>query len=287
MIHVALISAGFFVALLQTPPAPTPQPTSQPTTTSAPSLLEGPMRVEIVTIGDTRRQYYIPMSGAVQGNDFQMQLRLVGDRTADVTRTGRVIFSEAVTDNGENLIKPTTYSEQDRTETFRVRVTPDSLRERGIGLGTRIEAPSRHAATIKSAKGTLKVSLAKDSEDVIIKNIASLRGKEIDHPRLKELGIVIRVLPEGNPKNLPAGSNSVAFEFGEGQDSLRNIEFYDTWMTKIRAQPRNMQTNEGKPCVGVTLGDNLSLEDTSMIVQVYPKIETVDLPVELKDVPLP
>lgn len=289
MIEIAVVIAGLFVALLQTSPsaAPTQPPTSQPTTTTAPNLAVGPLRAEVVSIGDTRRQYYVAMAGVVPGNDFQMQLRLIGERIGEVTRTGRIIFSEAVTDNGENLIKPTTYTEQDRTDTFRVRVTPDSLRERGIGLGTKIEAPSRRAASIKSAKGTLKIALAKDFEDVVIKNVPSFRGKEIEHPRLKELGVVIRVLPVGNPANMPPGPNNIAFEFGDGQDRLRNIEFFDTWMSKIRAQTRNMQTNEGKPCVVAQLGDGVTLEDAAMIVQVFPNIETIDLPVEFKDIPLP
>lgn len=288
MLDIAVLSLFTVVSLLSAPfgPDTKDQPATQPVTT-APSLSEGPMRVEVVSIGDTRRKYYVPMSGVVPGNDFQMQLRLVGKGIADVTRTGRVIFEDVVTDNGEHLVSPTTYTEQDRTETFRVRVTPDTLRDRGIGLGTKIDAPSRQASMIRHAKGMLKVVVASEFEDVVIKNIAGFRGKTIDHPRLKELGIELRVLPEGNPSNMPPGAGNFAFEFGEGQDLLRNIEFFDAWMTKVRAQSRNHQTNEGRPCVVVQLGDSVSPDDVTMIVQVYPKIETIDLPVELKDIPLP
>lgn len=288
MFDIVAMSLFVFVSLFATPVATDTEdpPATQPAST-APSLSDGPLRVEVVSIGDTRRKYYVSMTGVVPGNDFQMQLRLVGKGIADVTRTGRVIFEDVVTDNGEHLISPTTYNEQDRTETFRVRVTPDTLRDRGIGLGTKIDAPSRQASTIKHARGTLKVVMASEFEDVVIKNIASFRGKTIDHPRLKELGIELRVLPAGNPSNMPPGPGNFAFEFGEGQDLLRNIEFFDAWMTKVRAQSRNHQTNEGQPCVVVQLGDSVSPDEATMIVQVYPKIENIDLPVELKEVPLP
>lgn len=279
--------------LVQTtpPPAPAAQaaPTTQPAATqpaSAPSLLVGPLRLEITGMSESRVWVLNPQTGMPR-SELLLQLRLVGERVPDVVRAGRVIFTEAVDDSGQALLRPDSYTEAERTETFRVRSNPDVLRERGLAMNTRLDATSRSAKSLRTLKGGLRVIMASTSEDVAIPNPRQWEGKVVEHPRLKELGIELKVLAAGNPSSVPHTLGTITLATSKNQEYVKGIEFFDAWMARMRASARNAQSNEGEPVVVYQLGDQQLTENSQMIIQVFPKIEDVRVPIELENVALP
>jgi hypothetical protein len=124
------------------------------------------------------------------------------------------------------------------------------------------------------------------TESVTIENPLQYQGKLIQHPRLEALGVSIRLLPPGDPGNLPPGAKFIAYEVLLGNEKLRDVGLFDAWMKRMRAMPREMTSNDGKPCTVVQLDGELD-EKTQMVIEVFPQVEEATLPVELENVKLP
>lgn len=281
------------VLLLQTAAPAADQPAAtQPAPSVAPAKevidrAQGPMRAELMAMQETRRWFMEPPQGAPTTSDLAFQLRIVGDKMLDIVRIGRPMFTSVIDETGKELVKPDAYTEEQKAETFRTRGTPEQIRENGLLMSGRVEAATRGAKMLKSVRGTVKALMASTSEEIPIKNVLQTRGKNVENARLAELGIVVTVLPPGNPANMASTPGMVAIEYTGKADLVKEAAFFDGWMTRIRTSARNAATNDGKPCFVYQLPEDKLNDDLQIVITVWPELKESPIAIEWTDVALP
>lgn len=274
--------------LLQVPGAQPAQPPAagaeQPTT--APTYDQGPLRGEIDALRDSRF-WFMDSQPNNPKSDLQMRLRIRGERVDQIARSGNVILDEAVDDTGKALFSKT-YTQEERDSTRPVTVPADRLRSSGWQLSIGLDSPTRAAKSVK-LRGSVRLVLAKDREDITVDNPLQYVGKTIENPRLRELGVEVRVLPPSDVQEeaepLPPGNKLMVFQYVKGAERVQGVTFYDANMKALRGRERPLQTKAGEAVVGQQLTADLSA-DCQAVFQVFPQVEDLRLPLQL-DVPLP
>ncbi|QOJ15040.1 MAG: hypothetical protein HRU75_10460 [Planctomycetia bacterium] len=278
-------------AVAQDAPPPAPAPDAVPATAPAapgppPETVTGPLRAELTGMAETRRWFRDPPKTGGE-SEVMLQMRLCGDRLSDVARAGRPLFDVAVDEAGHSMLRPEGYTDREKTETFRIRSSPESLRERGLTMSARLLAASRGAKTA-TLRGSMRIiRAAGPSEDVVIESPAVFRGKRVEHPRLAGLDIEIDIVSNDKVPTIPPGQFALAVLMGKNMERVKGLEFHDPWLTRLRMNPRNMQTSDGETVAVYTFPDPATLENSLMVVEVWPQVEDFQLPIELKDIPLP
>lgn len=245
------------------------------------------MRVRLVGLREIRAEYLTPDIQRRNPSQMNLAMLLAGGRLKELVRVGKVILSEAVDETGKALVGPETYSEQDRSQTRPVEITPAMIQQGGLPLRADLSPAARSAARIARLKGVLRVVYARQVEQITISNPRGLMGELISHPRLEELGIEIRVLPPGDPRGVPMRGTFLAVQFRKNAEQVKGLEFYNEWMQKLGAHPRQMKSNAGEDCTLYQITRGRLGPDSQMVIQVYPQIERAEIPVEFHDVPLP
>lgn len=271
----------------QNPPSAAPAPAATPPGDAPSETLTGPLRAEVIGIIETRRS--LPNAAARAGGESELivQMRLCGEHLPEIARAARPYFTEAVDETGRSLLPESGYTEQDRTETFRIRASIESLRERGLTMGPKLQAAAR-AASKFSLKGKMRLIRAGGpTEDIVISSPAELRGQTLDHPRLRELGIQIALVAPGRLPSTPGGQTAIAVEQIGKVEQVKSIEFYDAWLQRIRVNPRNAKTTDDKQVSMWVFPDTAASENLQMVVEVWPQVEDFELPIEIKDISLP
>ena len=276
----------FCLMLQQADPSVTVQ-AETPQATTAPTTQEGPMRVELVGIQEMREAYLGPKVERPSRSQLTLGMVMAGARLKEVVKVGNVIFTEVVDETGKSLIGPDTYDEKKRTSLGPVQVTLEVIMRGGIRLVSKLEPTARNAATITKLKGTVRVLYATDMEEITIVNPRQLMGTIIVHPRLKELGIEIRVMPAGDPRGAPPQDRFIVLQVLTKENHVSGVEFQDAWMRRMATRPRLMKTNAGEDCMLYQVSRGNLDVDSQMVIQVYPELEEAQLEVEFNDVPLP
>jgi hypothetical protein len=268
------------------PAAATPE--KQPTT--APTFDEGPLRCELSAMFDAR-YWYLDEQPRSEKPELRMRWLVRGERIDQVVRRGNLIFSEAVDDTGRTLVGPDTYTEEQRTITYPLSDTPAQLRAQGLPFVTRVDSPARGAKSVKF-QGTLRIMLAPQREEVTIQNPLQFAGKTIENDRLKELGIVIRLVPaeDVDVGDQPATQfkDAFVFQYVQNRDKVNSAALYDAWMKRMRYREQpSMKTKQGEPVTVYALGKEGITEETQFVLEVFPKFEDVTIRVDLDSVTLP
>ncbi|MBK8914265.1 MAG: hypothetical protein IPM64_06620 [Phycisphaerales bacterium] len=284
-----LFSAALAVAQDAPPPAPPAEPATAVAPTEPgppPETVTGPLRAELTGMAETRRWFREPPKTGGE-SEVMLQMRLSGDRLSDIARAGRPLFDVAVDDTGHSMLRPEGYTDREKTETFRIRSTPESLRERGLTMSARLLAASRGAKTA-TLRGSMRIiRAAGPSEDVVIEGPTAFRGKRVEHPRLAEMDIEIVIVANEKVPTIPPGQFALAVQMGKNMERVKGLEFHDPWLARLRMNPRNMQTSDGEAVAVYTFPDPATLENSLMVVEVWPQVEDFLLPIEMKDIPLP
>jgi len=274
----------------QPPAAATGQPpvTEPAATQPAPTVTydHGPWRGEVVALFDAR-YWYAEQDRGGRESRLQMQVRVAGERVAEVVRYGNVVFDEAVDDTGQALLAPDAYTEQERTETRLIRWPVDRLRNEGLRLPASVGSPNRTARTL-TLRGSVRLIVAAEQVEITVDNPLQFAGKIIDHPRLRELGIEVRMV---TPEELGSGAQPIsrepALEFVKGEEQIHSVSFHDAWMRPIRHRERPTQTTEGKAVIAYGLPGGKLDEDSQLVLKVFPKIEDVRVPINIDALRLP
>jgi len=247
----------------------------------------GPLRVEMYAAFDARYWYLEPPPGA-RDPEFRMRLRIVGEGIDKAARVGSAIFTEAIDDTGKSLVGENTYTEEERTQTRPLNMTPEQLRSNGVFLDSRIGSPARGAKTLK-LRGTARLILAPFQEEVTIDNPLQYVGKQIEHPRLRELGITVRVVPaeEISDEPLPSSSQMITLRYLAGAERVHGIGLHDAWMRPLRVRERPTKTKNGDSVVACTVSGGNIDENTQMVLKVFPQVEDLRVPIEFDAFPLP
>lgn len=261
------------------------EPASPPT--PPPNYAVGELKVDCVAMLEGRYRFSDPAPGAPRESELRMQFRLVGEKITQIQRHGQLILSEVIDDTGKSLFDPSSYSREDRENTRLVAGPAEKLSETGLLLVTRVTASSRGAKTLKKIRGSVRLILSREYVEVTVSNPVQFVGKSVDDKRLKDLGIEVRLVAPDELDNPYEAGKAIAVQYVARPELVRSVALFDAWMKPLRTREAPATTRDGKPCTLFTiLGGELNA-DAQLVVQVFPAVEDVKVPVELDDVPLP
>jgi hypothetical protein len=270
----------------------TPQPpASQETPATSPAVTydHGPLRLEVAAMFDARYWYREEQPGA-RPSELRLQLRVMGERISEVARAGSAIFTEAVDDTGRALVAPDTYTQEERTNTRPVTLPAERVRADGLRVPAQLKSSARAAKTLK-LRGTIRLILAKEREHVTIDRPLQYIGKIIENKRLKELGIEIRFVPadelptEGETP--PSATRTPTLHFRQGYERIQSVAFHDAYMKPIRHRERPVQTKQGVPVTAFALGNTELTDECQLVLEVFPQMEDLQLPIAIDNLELP
>lgn len=284
-----LLAAWFMPALLAPQvvinPSETPQADAQPEPPVAPPT--GPMRVEMLTLMEQRVRNLEPRPGTEAQSALRFQVKVTGERLPEIVRAGRLVVEEAKDDTGKDVIDPEFLKEREKTVTNAVAINNRILQQGYLPAESRLLNSPRAAKTLTLVRGYVNLVYAKDTEDIVIENPLKYEGGIVENPRLKELGIELRVMKLGEEAKEPGDGRGIAIKFVDGEDSIRGVDFYDSWYHRMNTRPRAGKTEDDKRYTYFAVGAGKLDEDSSMVVVVYPKIERQTLQFKFDNVELP
>jgi len=254
----------------------------------APAAPTGPMRLEPIVLYETRVWYGIePPGGAGPTSTLRLQVKLTGERLAQVVRSGPLVIEEAVDEHGNTLVDAEAMGQYAREMTLPVNVNARVLQQGFLPREANLVPPPRSSTKIARMRGYCNIVFADKSEQVVIENPLQYEGREVDHPRLKELGIELRVLKIGEEADEPGGGKGIAMKFTGGEEKVRAAELYDAWMKRMAVRARVGQTNNEKKYTYYAAQVGKIDEDTQLVLHVFPEIETARVSLMVDDLALP
>lgn len=261
-------------------------PAKSDETEKSSQVATGPLRVELAAMFEGRYWYEDPSREGARESEMRLQFRVAGEKVAKISRHGNPVITEMVDSTGKELIDPDEITDEQREETRLVTVPAERMREDGLLLVARADAAAREAKSIKKIRGTIRALIADDYEEITIANPKQYTGKLIEHPRLSELGIEVRVVSK-DELDEAAPLAMFILEFKTKKENVRDVAFYDAWMKPLRSRERPLRTQAGKEFMGYALIGRDIGDDFQLVLQVFPQVEDVRIPIELNDVPLP
>ena len=251
-----------------------------------PTFNDGPLRCELTGLYEARYWFGKEERGS-RPSEMQLRWRISGKRITKIVRHGPVILTEAVDDTGKSLIGPDTYTDEERNALNPLRVPPSRLRFTGLEKVSRLEPPARGAKSI-TLHGTARLVLAKEREQITIDRPLDYVGKTLEHDRLKELGIEIKVIPPADVDARAADpAKRYVLQYVKGKNLVFDATLLDAWMKPMRWQSKPMKTKQGEDVDMYMLAQGKLTDDCQLVLEVLPEIEEKTLPIEIDNMPLP
>ena len=273
----------------QTPPTPgSGQPLAQPPAQQPAPPPTGPMRIEPFGIQDVRIAFFGQTPERPQEPRARFLFKLTGERILKVDRVGKLIIEEMVDDSGKTLVDPGVFNDRDRSSTNPVPASANIAQNGFVALDyTCTTPPLRNATKITKGKGYVNVVYGGPTEEITIDNPMQHVGKAIDHPRLKELGLTVRILKPGEESAEPADNRGIPIRIEAGDEMVKNIDMYDEWMKRMNIRPRMAKTQKDEPYFYYQVMGGIITPDCQLVLTVHKKIEREKVPFEIKDLALP
>lgn len=264
------------------PPAATPaQPASKP----APPVEVGPLRLELIAMGEQRIRFVDAPPAEPPPSALHMQFRLRGADLRKVVKVGNVLFSEVTDSTGKQLVKPESYDQEKRTASRAIEINDGIIAQGGPAFVERVDASNR-GATKLSAKGTLKAYLGWNPQNIVVENPLRFRGKMVESPQLDALGIKIKILGPDTP-GVPDDKKNLAIQIVDGKERIQVIEHYDDW---VRIMPHRLRPITGEAGLAYdmhTLSVGAFTDESHMLIKVFGDNRVDDIQIDLKDIELP
>ncbi len=273
----------------QTPPADAvaPQPPAEPTSQPAPAKLEGPMRIESYGILESRVTFGgQPAPPRAPTPSLRFQLKLTGERLADLIRVSHVFLEEVVDDAGGKLYEPQPRTAEDETETSLVDVS-SNLPLGYWPLYTECAASARGARKLARMRGFATAVFGRETEDIAIENPLQYEGRYLEDPRLTAAGVKIKVLKIGQDIQATADGKNIALRYEDGKNNLKLTAFYDDWMKRMPARGRAAKTEAGESYTMFSVPRGQFSEDTTLVLTIYKDVKVEKIPFDFTDVELP
>lgn len=283
-----LILTTMLVATAAAQDAATAEPEAPAVATSAQtSGTGGPMRVELVSLFDTRVSYVGELPQSPRETRMQLNFRVVGDRVNDIVRMGNLIIDEMIDSEGSVMVDPAEVPERARTAT-RPYFTNEQLRQLGfIHLQTFVGASNRSAAKIASLRGYINVAYSGEAVRVDIERPLSYLGKIIDHPRLREFGVQVRLLGRADLETDAADKAQFGLEYIEGYEKVRNVTVYNEWLRAINTQDTRGRLDGDRFYQGYRMLAGELTNDCELAIFVFPTLEEERIDFSFSGVDLP
>lgn len=264
-------------------PADTPAGAEPP----PPTFDEGPLRVEIEAMREMRYRYLDAPERGVPMSCFDMRLRIRGERIADIFRRGNVILTEIVDDTGHSMLDPNSVPERERAALYPVAIPPEARRERGIEVQTPRSRPSaRGARRLQCLRGSIRVLLGSDPQKITVFNPLQYAGQTVDDPRLKELGLEVRLVPP-EEFDQPPPQQCIVIQVPKRADHVQSITFFDGRLRPMPTQDRPMTTKLGETCTAYCFQRVTFDNEMQMVLDVFGAVQDIELPIEVNNIDLP
>lgn len=285
-----------FVALLASPQQQPPGPDTKPLPNyvregglpQTPTQPTGPMRVEAFGIQDVRIAFFGGAPERPQEPRARFLFKLTGERIAKVDRVSKLIIEEMTDDTGKSLVDPSVFTERDRTTTNPMPPSANVAQNGFVPLDyTCSTPPVRSATKIAKAKGYVNIVYGGPTEEITIDNPMQNAGKSIDHPRLKELGINVRILKPGEEAAEPADNRGIPIRIEAGDEMVKNIDLYDENMRRMNIRARISKNQKEETYFYYQIMGGIVTPDCQLVLTVHKKIEREKVPFEVKDLALP
>jgi hypothetical protein len=246
------------------------------------------MRIEPFGIQDVRIAFFGPTPERPQEPRARFLFKLTGERIGKVDRVGKLIVEEMVDDAGLALVDPSVFSERDRSLTNPLPASANVAQSGFVALDyTCSTPPPRSATKVAKARGYVNVVYGGPTEEITIDNPMQHSGKTIEHPRLKELGLTVRILKPGEESAEPADNRGIPIRIDAGDEMVKNIDLYDEWMKRMNIRPRMGKTQKDESYFYYQIMGGVVTPDCQLVLTVHKKIEREKVPFELKDLALP
>lgn len=296
-VFAALLLIGLTPAWSQEPPPPPETETAQDALTEARDhadlfkdmkLPEGPMRVEPWAFMETRNYYKDdPPTGGVKST-LVFRTKLVGERLVYLAGRGEMIIEEMIDETGKTLLTTADFNPKELTKIYPLRAGKRMIQAGYAALQATGEAASRNARTLRTAKGYVNVVYAKRTEEILIDNPLQYVGGFLEHPKLKEIGLKIKVIDADGKFKETGSAPGLGLQFMDDcQKYIRMIDFYDAWLKPMYARERPMETPEGEEYVLYVSMVGKMDADTQLAIKYYPEIEEERVRFEFNELELP
>ena len=284
-----MFHASLFLLLLSAQ-IPGAAPQEAPPQVPAPTYDQGPLRLEVMAMRELRFWASEPEFAerlAAQAQ-FNIQWRIRGERITQVVRLGNVILTELVDSTGQSLLDPNSIPETERTMTRALSPQQQAgLAKEGLIVQTRAKPSSRAAQKLNVIRGAIRLILADKTEKLTIADPLQFYGRTIEDPRLKELGIEIKILPAEELENPRPANRSLLLQYVSKGDHIQSATFYDGAMKRVPAPDNQALTKSGATCLLFTFDAAPINNEWQLVLEVHPQIDEIQLPVVLENVDLP
>jgi len=247
----------------------------------------GPMRVELFTVSEERVRYEGEAPEQAAESSIRLHVKLTGERLAEMVGIGHLVIEEMIDDTGAVLASPADIEPRDEEATTPIKSSRRLLAAGFINRAAQAKAPSRDARKLTKVSGWVSVIYATETEDILIDDPLQYEGGDLEHARLKELGMKIRVITPGDEVNVKREGRGIALQFEGSRKKIRQIEFLDAWLKPLYPRSRTVETPGGERYVYFGSVPRPMDADTQMLFTVYPEIEEEKIRFEFKDVELP
>ncbi len=270
--------------LADTPAAPPPPKEKEPEIT----LPTGPMRVEPWALSESRNRYDSDVPPNVSEPTLALRAKLTGERLVHMVGRGELIIEEMVDDTGAILKSLADYKTRELTKTYSIRAGKRMMMTGFASLTVNAKATSRQARKLTKVKGYVNVVYATETEEIMIDNPLQYLGSYIEHPRLKEVGLKIKVISPGKETKDRRDTSGMALEYEDGaRKHIRKLEFFDAWLKPLYARERPAEKPDGSEYVLYNIVAGQMNADTQMLLKFYPEIEEEKVEFTFEDLELP
>ena len=286
MLHVGMLA---LLLLQQTTVRPAQEPTpGQGQPASQPTYDQGPLRVSFVAMRELRFARLDPEAFRGMESEMRLQVRVEGQRVDQIARNSDLILDEMVDDTGLSLLeKPAT--DADRNFTLPTTQTPDRLIHRGLEIMIKAKPSARAARQLAKVRGSVRVILAdkEKGEKITIENPFQYFGKLIENPRLKELGISVRVAPFDEFSEPIPPDRVLILQYKTKPEHVQETNFYDGSMRPLAKRENRIVTSAGEECMAYMLDPGSFNTDLQVVFTVHTQIEDLRLPFNIDNYALP
>jgi hypothetical protein len=247
----------------------------------------GPMRIELYSISESRTRYIGEPPERPQGNSIRLLVNLTGERLPEIVGMGHLVIEEMTDDTGAVLAAPDELQRRDQSATSPVRIT-DRMVQRGyVQRVGDARGPTREARRIKKTTGWINLVYATETEDILVDNPLQYLGGYIEHPRLQELGLKIKVVEPGEEVRQIQERGGIALQFERSAKQVQHVGFFDAWLKPMYPRSRRVEAPDGQEYVYYSMVVGNLDADVQMILTVYPEIEEERVRFEFEDIKLP
>jgi hypothetical protein len=246
----------------------------------------GPMRVELMSISESRIRFEGQALPNADEPAIHLQVKVTGERLGAMVGMGHLVIEKMVDDTGAVLASPEDLQRRDLVATSPIRMSKRVLAAGFLPRTGRAKLPSRAARKLTEVSGWVNVIYADETEDVLIDDPLQYLDSYIEHPRLQELGVKIRVVRPDEEAKEKSDSRGIALDFHPGK-MIRNVEFFDAWMKPMYPRARRVERPDGKDYMYYNLVVGRFDADTQMMLTLYPQVEEERIRFKFENVELP